>query len=87
MKYYFCLVSDKERNSGINIGKTYAYNHRSSWIEGPDGIHNYLTAGYMKGVDFVVSNNKAYMIMKSYIDVTENFVVIVAVESISGCDN
>lgn len=87
MKYYFCLVSDQDRITGTNIGKTYAYKNRSKWIPGGNDIHNYLTAGYMKGVDFVVVEGKAYMIMKSYIDLTENFVVIVCVESVAGCDN
>lgn len=87
MKYYFCLVDKDSVATGTNVGKSYAYKNRSKWIEAKDGIHNYLTAGYMKGVDFIVHKNKAYMIMKSYIDVSENFVVLVCAESVAGCDN
>lgn len=87
MKYYFCLVDKSNVSTGTNVGKTFAYKNRSKWIEAKDGIHNYLTAGYMKGVDFVVLDGKAYMIMKSYIDLTENFVVLVCTESVAGCDN
>lgn len=86
MKYYFCPVSAAERVTGTNVGKTYAYNNRSKWVEASDGIHNYLTAGYMKGVDHVILNNKVYALMKSYIDVENHFVVIVCVESVAGCD-
>ena len=87
MKYYFCLVSAKDTMNGTNIGKTYAYNNRSKWVEASSNISEYLTAGYTKGVDHVVVDNKAYMIMKSFIDVSENFVVLVCSESVSGCDN
>lgn len=87
MNYYFCLVNNTDKSTGVNVGRTYAYQHRSEWISIPGSdISQYLTTGYVKGVDYVVYNNKAYMIMKSYLDLNEKFVVLVCTESISGCD-
>ena len=85
MKYYFCLVPDSD-GGGINIGRRYAYNNRDKWVEGSDDISTYLASGYTNGVDYVVLNGLAYQIKKSYIDLEENFVVIVCKESIEGCD-
>lgn len=87
MKYYFCLLSKDDVPAGTNPGRRIVYENRSEWVEKPaDEISKYLTAGYVKGVDYVVSNNKAYWIYKSFIDIDEDFVVIAAVESITGCD-
>lgn len=87
MKYYFCLVDRESAKSGTNLGRDYIYKHRSEWVDGPENIYLYLTAGYVKGVDYVTFNNKAYMLLKSYIDLNEGFVVILCTESVSGCDN
>lgn len=86
MKYFFCLISNKDTNA-VNIGKTFVYKNRAKWVEVPgEEFCKYLTAGYVKGIDHVVYQNKAYMIMKSYMDLEEHFVVMACVESISGCD-
>ena len=91
--YYFCLVPKEDLNNngmnftmnGINVGRTYAYNHRSSWIKLTEA-EAYLGAGYVKGVDNVTHNGKAYGIMKNYIDLDEGFIVFVCSESVQGCD-
>lgn len=86
MKYYFCLVPRNQQLNGTNVGRTYAYQHKDKWIEAPSDFANFLTVGYVKGVDHVVVDNKAYSMMKSYIDIAGKFVVFVCTESISGCD-
>ena len=86
MTYYFCLISDEDAKTGINIGRKYAYEHRDEWVVGADDLPLYLTAGYMKGMDFVTYDGKAYFIMKTFIDLNEGFVLLVCKESIMGCD-
>lgn len=86
MKYYFCLVDGDDAKSGLNIGRKYAYEKRSKWVEGAEDLPLYLTAGYMKGTDFVSYKGKAYFIMKTYIDLDEDFVLLVCKESEMGCD-
>lgn len=86
MKYYFCLVP-KNENQPRNMGMTYTYEHRSNWIAvDGDEYCKYLTAGYMKGVDFTVYKGKCYMIMKTFLDLEENFVVMLCTESAYGSD-
>lgn len=85
MKYYFCLVPESDR-AGLNVGRKYAYANRDKWIDGNIELSTYLASGYTNGVDFIVYQGKAYYIKKSYLDVEENFVVIVCRESIEGCD-
>lgn len=85
MKYFFCLIPDKDARDGVNIGRTYAYKNRAKWKE-VSGISEYLTAGYVKGVDFIVVDDVAYEMKKTYLDANEKFIVILATESISGCD-
>ena len=87
MKMYFCPVYHSETLNGTSIGRTFAYNNKSRWVEAPQSLEVYLTAGYMKGVDHVIINNKAFMIMKTYIDIAANSIIIVCIESITGCDN
>ena len=86
MKMYFCPVSYEETKSGLAVGRANAFKDESKWVEAPDDFVTYLTAGYVKGVDYVVINDKAYMLMKSYLDPANDRVVIVCTESISGCD-
>lgn len=89
MTYYFCLVSKEDStgmNAGLNIGRKYAYANRSKWVQAGNEISSYLTSGYTNGVDLVVYQGKAYYIKKSYIDLEENFVVLVCKESFDGCD-
>lgn len=85
MKYYFCLVK-KEDDVPLNMGYKYIKDHESDWIEGNNTIYEYLTAGYVKGIDFVVKDAIAYMIWKSYIMPDEDCVVILAKESSQACD-
>jgi hypothetical protein len=86
LPYYFCLISKKEAKNGANLGRTYVYDHRSEWISFPAGIELYLTAGYMKGEDFVTKDGVAYWIKKTFIDLDEKFVVLMCTESDQGCD-
>ena len=87
MKYYFCLISKEEAKTPNNLGRHYVFSHRDKWIENTD-VAPYLTAGYVKGVDFVEHEGKAYMLMKSFINIDpgEAFVVFMTVESTMGCD-
>lgn len=85
MKYFFCFIPKEDAKHGSNIGKIYAYKNKAKWVEA-NWLSGFLTVGYVKGCDFVVNDNKTYLIMKSFIDITEKSVVFLAVESISGCD-
>jgi hypothetical protein len=84
MKYYFCLIpADKAK--GANVGRRFAYEHKELWVEGTS-LSTYLTTGYVKGVDYVTKDGKAYLLMKTYLDLDNNQAVIVATESTYGCD-
>lgn len=86
MKYYFCLVPAEDAKNGANIGKTYAYKNRSKWIE-KSVFDGNLTVGFNQGVDFIVHDNKAYMLKKNFIDIDEGFFVLLCIESTIGADN
>ena len=85
MKYYACLIPKEDGKIGLNVGRYYTYQHRREWVDA-SGIDTFLAAGYVKGGDHFTYNNKAYIIMKSFIDLNEKFVVVVAIESTNGCD-
>ena len=86
MKYFFCLISSAD-NDPLHIGRNFVYKNRSKWVEVPgEEFCKYLTAGYVKGIDYAVYQGKAYMLMKSYMDLDEHFVVMVCKESVAGCD-
>lgn len=87
MKYYFCLISSEEAKTPQNLGRHFVFTHRDRWIENT-AVAPYLTAGYVKGVDFVEHEGKAYMILKTFINIDpgEPFVAILAAESTMGCD-
>ena len=84
MTYKFCLVPIEEVKKG-NVGRTYAYQHRSEWIDG-SWVEPYLGAGYVKGVDHAVHNGKSYALMKTLIDLDAKVAVFVCAESVAGCD-
>ena len=86
MTYYFSLVPFEDSKNGVNLGCTYAYAHRDKWVQGPADVSDFLAAGYVKGIDHVRYNGKAYSILRSYVDLDEDFVVIVCTESVTGCD-
>lgn len=87
MQYNFFLVSKEDAKDGTKIGYKYAIANKNKWI-GVDGtdLSQYLTIGFVKGCDYVVYDDVAYGIMKSYIDLSEGSVVMVCVESVAGCD-
>ena len=86
MTIFFCPISNEEVKKGTSVGRTYAYANKSKWVQAPAETGIYLTAGYVKGVDHVVIDGKAYMLMKTYIDISENSIVILCTESVLGCD-
>ena len=87
MKYFFYLVSKEDKKNAHSIGKVCTYKNRAKWIEIPSDISNYLASvNFTQGINSIVYDNKVYMIWKSYIDISENFVVFVCIESTQGAD-
>ena len=87
MKYYFCLDGKDVMSNGSNPGREYVYDHKEEWIPVPgDEYCKYLTAGYVKGVDYAVYKGIAYLLFKSFIDSEENAVILLCTESMFGCD-
>ena len=78
MSYPFTIFSNWYKDISFKSLLKYSFD--------ASGIDTFLAAGYVKGVDHFTYNNKAYIIMKSFIDLNEKFVVVVAVESTNGCD-
>ena len=85
MKYFFCLLTHVEASNGVNIGKTFAYANRGRWIQ-CDDVAAFITVGFNRGNDYVVNDNKAYNILKSYTDLAHKQVVFVCAEDVSGCN-
>lgn len=83
MTYKFCLVPFDVVKKGA-VGWAYAKENESKWEEyNPEP---YLAAGYVKGVDHIIKDDKAYAIMKSYINLSENYILHICAESTQGCD-
>ena len=88
MTYNFFLVDRKDAADGTRIGYAYAIANKDKWIPvDSSSVRDYLTIGFVKGCDYIVHDGKAYGIMKSYTDIDEGMTIVVAVESIAGCDN
>lgn len=87
MKYYFLALTADEIADGTKIGYAYAKTLKGTdrWIEN-DNLSVYLTVGFVKGVDHIVHGGKAYMLMKSYIDIDETSVLLVCSEAINGAE-
>lgn len=86
MKIYFYPVPYDETKNGLAVGRVNAWKNESKWVEAPADFNEYLTAGYVKGVDHIVINDKAYMMMKTYMDLSNDRLVIICTESVTGCD-
>ena len=83
MKTYALLIP-KNHNVGLNVGGAYYRAHKNERIELVD--NDYLTVGYVKGVDYFSKDGKSYQLMKTHIDLDDMTVTFMAVESINGCD-
>lgn len=86
MKYFFMLVTYEESYNPSSSGWTFALKNKDRWVAAPDNISQYLTAGYVTGIDYVTVGEKAYYLRKSFINLDEDAVVILCVESKQGCD-
>lgn len=86
MTVKFCLLDAKKGEIGTNIGYAYIKDHMGELKDGPDGIIDYLAAGWTQGVDFIVYDDIAYMLKKTYILPDQDMIVHLCIESIRGCD-
>lgn len=84
MELKFCLVP-KDEILPQNSGSTYVFSHESDWVDGTS-VLPFLSTGFVKGVDHVFYQGKTYMILKSFLDIENDRVVILAEESVSGYD-
>lgn len=88
MKINLCLLPKEDAEKPVNTGSTYVMKHKSDWVELPEEFAgNFVTVGYVKGVDFVYYKEKTYMILKSFIIPEQSTAVLLCKESVSGCDN
>ena len=88
MTYNFFLLDRDDAKDGTRIGYAYAKLNEDKWIsKNSDQLAAYLTIGFVKGCDHIVSDGKVYSIMKSYTDLDNNATLFVCVESTVGCDN
>ena len=86
MNIKFCLVKRDDAINPVNMGAKYVIDHKSDWVDG-SYFKDFITVGYMKGCDFIVYENKAYSIKKSYLFPEDSTIVVLADESVQGCDN
>lgn len=85
MTYNAFLVSADDSKDGLKIGYAYAKANKDRWIKMKDP-EGFITVGYNKGSDFLIHDDKAYQIVKSYFDMDEGSCLIVATECISGAE-
>lgn len=86
MTVKFCLVPKDDAASGVNIGYKYINDHIGDLVDAPAGFESYCCAGWTHGTDFIVHNDKVYMLKKDFFLVDKNWMVMMAVESTMGCD-
>jgi hypothetical protein len=79
-KVYFYLIPFDTYQSG-QYGKNYVMDHKDEWVDGSI-FKDYLAAGWTKGVDAFVYNDKAWMLTKSFMILEENAVVHACYESV-----
>jgi hypothetical protein len=84
MNYYFCLLSAEEAKDPTKYGYNFALTKESDWIQSNDA-ENYLT-GVIKGVDFFIKDGITYSFHKRFLDLDNKRIVVLALESTSGCD-
>lgn len=84
MDYFFCLLSYEEAKDPTKYGYNYALTKESEWIQ-CNASENYMT-GTIKGVDFFIKNGIAYSFHKRFLDLDNNRIIVMGIESKSGCD-
>lgn len=82
----FMLLSKEDAQEPNKIGYAFAKANKSDWITCNDEAASEITIGTAKGVDYVVYDDKVYMILKVYFLLGENTKLIVATECITGCE-
>lgn len=82
----FMLLSKEDAQEPNKIGYAFAKAHKSDWITCNDEAASEISVGTTKGADFIVNNDKVYMIMKVYFLLGENTKLIVGTECITGCE-
>lgn len=85
MEYKFFLLSAKDAKDPGKMGWAYALHKKDEWVSNPEEVP-FLTVGYNKGSDYIVVNDVAYMIYKSFTDITNDFILFFCIESEFGCD-
>ena len=86
LKYYYCLVPWEDTKGGTAEGMGYAYANQDRWIETTEDKVSEWQSGAVLGCAFVVKDQIAYAVRKSYMDLDNNWVVVICIESKQGCD-
>lgn len=82
MKCYFYLVPFKDSKDGANLTRKAVFDNSANWIQCDDVIE-YLTTGYSVMNEYVVYNDKTYILTKNFIDIAQKRIVYVCIEYIS----
>ena len=85
MKYKFMFVNESAVEHPEMYGYAYAVENKNEWVEN-NNVHEYLTAGYVRGVDYVVNNDIAYYVRKTYLDITGNLIIFVCERCVNPID-
>lgn len=86
MARYFCLIEKEDLNDPSTTGLDYVMKHQGDWVKSTDDIDSTLAPGWTKGTDFMVHDNKAYALYKTFMFPTEDNVVYLCKYSPMGCD-
>ena len=89
MTTYLFFVSAEEAKDGTKTGFGYAISKRSEWVQkniSDSDIGCVYVTGLEHGQDYIVYDNVVYAVYKKYVNVDENYVVVICRESEYGCD-
>jgi hypothetical protein len=80
------LIDAEDALSPVKIGYAYAKANKSNWIKLNNDVVSEITVGTTKGADYVIYNDKVYMIVKVYFLIEDNEKLVVCKECIDGCE-
>lgn len=86
MKYFFYPVSAKTYQQHPSaLGWDDCLKNKSTWVQ-CDAAADYISVGYVKGGDVFVYEDVLYFIHRVIMDISNNQVIVVGIQSTSGYD-
>ena len=89
MKTYLFFISNEDAKDGNKTGFAYAKSKKSSWIEQSFSISDVdcvYVEGINNGQDYIVKHDVVYTPYKKYVNITENYILIICKTSELGCE-